>query len=283
MTRCRSAFSHRGQRPLSVALLGGAVVVGSLATGVLFATGAYAESALQAPPTDRSIYDRDPRSLTKKERWKIRLHGLRVAALDPNVWAMRRIDRTDNRRLIPIRPYYLRASEDPTFRLTEILMTLRFDSASSHNIEQAPATHSPVFEIGFGGKFVMGLPGERPAEDSGYAVRLSASPLVQNGLVYHSHANSVLLQEGSPETTIEAGQAYRLRLTVGAREAVLYVNEKPYFRYRSTGEQELQAGLVSLVGDWLPVTVTDLTVRGERLINGVRENFSESGLVSLEQ
>jgi hypothetical protein len=238
-----------------------------------------AEQVLHRMDYPPELYAGDGERLTKKQRWAIRLHGLRTAALHPEVWAMRRIDRTDNRLLIPIRPYYLRASDDSDFRLTEIAVTFRFTPASEHQMKDSPSLNTPVFDIGFGGAFRMGLPGERPPEDSGYVFRTSPSPMLESGFLYRSHYTSKIIEKLS-KYRISAGTSYNAVLKVSDKDAVMSFNNKEVARIV---RNDLAGGLVSLIVGWHPIEIESLHVRGYFQRGERREEFEESGLFLLRR
>ncbi len=237
------------------------------------------DEVLHTPPVDTALYSRAPSELTKKERWKLRYHGLRMAPLDPRHWAFRRIDQTDNRRLVPIRPFYLKESDDGNFRLEQVVIRFRFDPASQHQMLEAPSLHSPLLDLEFNGDFRMGLPGERPPEDSSYVFRLSFSPLYPSGFYYRSHLRSLRLDDAA--YSIVSGQIHELKLEVSEKEARVSIDGK---RQGRIAGENLSRGLFSLNVDWHPITIESLEVRGSKLgKDGARSAVRVSGLVSVEE
>ena len=97
------------------------------------------------PPARESIYSKDPSKLNASERWQVMIHGLRMAPLDPRVWGIRSSERTANRRLVPMRPYILRASATPRFFFEEIDITI---SSTTTTVDSCSAGRSPPHGTG---------------------------------------------------------------------------------------------------------------------------------------
>ncbi len=237
------------------------------------------DRVLHTPAIEKNLYSKSRDALSKAEAWKIRLHGLRMAPLDPHVWAIRRIDQTDNRKLVPIRPYFLRASEQQTFRLKEVLLRFAFESVGAPQMLDAPSLHSPVFDIEFAGEFRMGLPGRRPAEDSAYLYRVSSTPLFESGFFYRSFLKSKRIDSAAYEFT--PGRSYELRIATSSTDAEVFVDNK---KIAAISGENFSSGLLSLIVGWHPIRVEKLEVLGS-LENkvGERSLVSYSGLLGVEE
>lgn len=236
------------------------------------------DQVLHTPAVDLQLYSKKKKDLSKSEASKIELHGLRMAPLDPRVWAIRRIDQTDSRRLVPIRPYVLRSSDNPSFRLKEVVLRLRFNSVSESQMRDAPSLHSPVFDLEFAGDFQMGLPGKRPAEDSAYVFRFSGSPLFESGFFYRSYLRSKRLDSASYGVT--SGKTYELKLLTSESSAEIFLDGKKQAEIHG---EDFSQGLLSLIVGWHPIKVESLSVTGSVLNKeGRREFVSFSGLWGVE-
>lgn len=230
------------------------------------------------PPANLELYHRKFDKLSDSEQWRVRIHGIRYAALHPLVWGGRRSEKTENRRIVPIKTFFLRSSEDESYRLRGLDLRFRFKAESDGGM-LGTDSRDPVIEVGFGGAFQKGAPGDRPLIDQGYVLRLSAFPGIESGLYYRSQSKYALLVPAAAELArLEVGLDYKLALTVDREGASVLLNGRPLLSHRKPG---MDRGLVSLLSSWHPITPRNLKVAGISEINGVREECLESGLIKL--
>ena len=157
-------------------------------------------------------------------------------------------------------------------------MRFRFDPTSSEQATNAPSLFTPLCDIEFAGAFRMGLPGERPPEDSAYVFRISASPLFPSGFRYRSHVTSVATNASNMEFV--TNKTYTLRFVVSDTEARAYVDDQLVSEQKGQG---LNKGLVSIDVDWLPLALELLEVEGIlENESGEAQPYYETGLVALE-
>jgi len=232
-------------------------------------------SVLLAPPADLRIYSRPAEALKPAQRMNIAIHGIRLAALHPAVWGVRRIDRTENRNIVPIRPFYLRASEDPSFELSRIELRLGFRKTRIGHMLKFREQKTAVLDIEFGGRYEKGPPGARDLRDSAYVARISATPLLASGFYYRSHESYVPLRTAAPER-IETDKLYDVVLSLDQGGAVLLLDGREAARIEAAPAR----GLLSLEACWLPADVERLRVQGTVQRHGTRRAFEESGLAA---
>jgi len=239
------------------------------------------------PPSEKSIlftdsnelayYKKSYTELAKRERWRVKIHGLRNVPLHPDVWEIKKLDRTDSRALVPIRPYYLRTSEDKDFRFRSISFRVRFNAVEDHAIIGNPWSYSPILDIGFGASFRLDPSRKKVREDHEYIARISAQPEVPPGFWFRSRLRSVKLKElGEPG--INTARWYEVELQVAHARAELRIDGKKVAEIEG---EALDAGLVSLSNDWHPIQMKDLRVRGVYLREDKEVPFEASGLVDV--
>ena len=211
-------------------------------------------------PADLSIYYEQGTKLSDRDIWQIRIHGIRLTPLDPKVWSPLRIDRTNNRHLIPIRRFFLRESEDPNFKLTSIAAQFRFKPVSAKSMDKSPHALDPVFEIGFGARYSNPELSSSPPEDSGYALRLSGFEPVKSGLFHYSKAHYEALSN-IELPALDTKATYNLLIEFVGDKVQVKLNDK---EVASHDANNIASGLVSLQSSWHPVFIDTLEVKGER-------------------
>ena len=210
-----------------------------------------------------------PRNLlTEKEWWKIRIFGLRMAALDPKIWGILVSDRTDNRQLVPMRPYYLRASEDKSFRIEEISFKFKFQFANPGSLERSAHVKESILEIGFS-EIISNV------SSKGKALRLSAFPAVKTGL--YERSESTYKSVELAKENLLTGTDYKIHLQFKDNRLDVSLNDLPYLRLESSG---LKEGMISLRSGWNPASIHDLQIKGR--VNN-EENFEASGIVEVNK
>ena len=237
------------------------------------------QTVLYTPEAELPLYNKAYSELTKRQRWRRKIHGLRMTALNPKIWTIRNYDRTENRVLIPIRPFFLKASEDESYRLRRISFDFRFSPASKLQMRQNSSQYAPMLDIGIAGAFVLGTHGTRPILDRGYLLRLSAFEELESGLRFRSHRSSVLVHKAA-FPIFNTDQLYSFDLEVSDSSLMLHIDGNQFISY--TGKN-LDTGLISLTNDWHPIYITNLKVEGFLLDeNSEKQIHQVSGLVATE-
>ncbi len=231
------------------------------------------ESILIPAPLNLSIYQTPMDRLSDRDILQIRIHGIRLSPLDPTIWSPLRIDRTNNRHLIPIRRFFLRESENSSFKLKSIAAQFRFKAVSGKSMDKFPHERDPVFEIGFGARYFNPELSNYPPEDSGYALRLSGFEPVKSGLFHYSKAH----YEALPNTELpilNTKDAYNLLIEFIGNKVLVKLNGQDVASYSA---DNIASGLVSLQSSWHPVLISALEIRAK----GNKENKGVvfSGLV----
>lgn len=229
----------------------------ALLLALTFPPQAFSESIF-LPPHNNELYKKDRSLLNDSEYWRIKIFGLRMVPLDPEVWAIRKIDRTDNRRLVPIRPYYLRVSEDPTFALDTIDLTFQLSKVSSQEAIRVPFRRDALLEIEFAGKFAEGRPFSEPLEDEAYGLRLSAFPAMPAGFYFRSRTEYRMLKEFSPNQIVSGRDS---KVAVSLTDRNVQVSLDGQILGELSGAN-LRHGLVSFETGWHPVAITELVIAG---------------------
>jgi len=233
------------------------------------------QSDLIPVPSDLSIYERSYERLSRRNQWQVMIHGLRNAPLDPKVWGVRLVDRSENRQLVPMRPFFLRASEKPGFLVNKIALSFRFESVGRGRMRREPSLHTPMLEIGFGGNYQKGAPGEKAVEDTSYAVRLTPSPLFESGVFYRSFSKYVLVQSFN-ELTLSTGKEHKIEMIFSPGEMTLIFDGIELARL--SGE-DYREGLISLHTDWHPLKISEINIKSSLTQNGKVTELIESGLL----
>lgn len=220
------------------------------------------------------LYDQDFIKLSRQDRTVVQTYGLRLVPLHPMVWGIRINELTNSKSLIPMRTYFLRSSESAGYHLESVVLSMKFAGAKKGQMLSAPFTHTPVMEIGFGGRYLPRVAGGRPKADSQYYLRISAHPKLPSGLFYRSFSRSVQLSDVSGYK-IKPGKSYKVRLVTQDGRVQAWLNEELFASF--TLESFHSSGLVSLVTDWHPVSITELTINGK--LNDLP--LEDSGLVEV--
>lgn len=215
------------------------------------------ESILLPVPGSFDLYERSYRSLAGKSRWKIRMHGLRNAPLHPATWGMRREHRTLSRNLVAMRPFYLRASEDPEFSIQSISTRFNFEAVTEEQINGSPERFTPLLDIGFAGTFAP-LEGDISA-DRTYYVRLSGSTRFPSGLYFRNHDSSTLIEELPP---VSSGSPVNVTLEFKDRSVSVGLNDHTARTFELG--QSTEKGYVYLHTDWHPLSMDKLVVSGTK-------------------
>lgn len=217
------------------------------------------DSSILLPPQNRELYERPFEELSSAQVRKIRVHGLRNAALHPDFWSPLKVDRTINRVITPMRRFYLRHSEDPNFRLHEIWARFAFASVTEEQMEEKPHARDPVLDIGFAEEFVPGAFNRpEPKVDRGYVLRLSAFPQLHSGIYYRSR-ETLRLVAPAQVRTLQSGTEYQLRAFFRDSSVTVMLNDSPLVSYSEAG---LKRGLISLTTGWRPLQMEELSVAG---------------------
>jgi hypothetical protein len=229
-----------------------------------------AESNL-IPPSNLPLYEKPFSSLTEREQWRIRIHGLRDAMLHPSVWGTLKSEQTENRQIVPMKRFFLRSSESPAYRMQTFVLGFNFRKIGPGMIERFPRDNDPLIEIGLGGAFERGEPSGRPLVDRSYVLRISGIPSIPSGLYYRSLSKYVLVSAAA-QPLIEAGKRYQLEVSTTAKRLVVTINGA---RFVDESVKNLDRGLVSVRSGWCPLKVSKLEVAGR----DPKGSQKESGLL----
>lgn len=236
------------------------------------------DSVLIFPEISKDTYQKDFSKLDKKSRWRLKIHGLRYAGLHPAIWGIRNFDKTDNRALVPIRPFYFRASERDDFQLKSISIRFKFDPVSQQSMSAAPHVHEPMLEINFAGKFQNGIKGEMPKLDRSYVLRFNAAPNFESGLFYASHSKRIKLKEADIPR-LETNKWYDLNIYFEKNSLKCILDGKEVIKFSSEPSQILNSGLLSLINSWHPLMIDSLQVKGKLKDEKEDIDINFSGLV----
>lgn len=228
------------------------------------------------PPVNLDLYEREPFSLNQSETWKVLIHGIRMSPLHPAEWGQLRSERTMNRRLIPIRPLYLRASDKNEFHLSKISFRFRFAPVNKKQLRKMPHSSAPILDLGFGGRVELDSTGTVELVDNGYVLRLSGFPETPSGFLYRVRQQSRSLQAFA-SSTISTGEFHTVSLSIKGDTALVMLDSR---KLGSITGGNYRLGLVSLLTDWHPIYMKELSIEGSELDeNGVRQRRTYSGLV----
>lgn len=198
-----------------------------------------------------------------------------MAALNPSVWGTLRREHTHNRNLVPIKRYFLRASEQPGFEARRISARFKFKAADPRYMARMPHQKDPVFEIGFGGQFSETSIAEKPLEDRTTVLRLSAFPRLGSGVFERSRESYVELSPAAVRV-LDVARTYDLKIDLSGTEVVATLDGREIARHSSEG---ISRGLVSLQTSWHPIALEALSIEGELASGTIRESLVLSGLV----
>lgn len=224
------------------------------------------------------MYDQPWESLNAGQKHRLSLFGLRFAALDPRIWGLRPIDITESKILVPIRPFFLRASEDDSFRVREIEIDFQFKKVNPERMERYPRENDPLLEIGFGAQYTTPAAGETAATDEGYAIRLSAFPGIASGFLRRERTRYSSLSECSIGI-LQSGRPYHVLIQFFAHEAVLAVDGERCAALQG----DFRTGLISAETSWSPVIFSRFEIKATRKLANRPEALSLTGLLSVKK
>jgi len=237
-------------------------------------------SILVPPPRDIEKYSKNYASLSKTDRWKIKMHGLRYSALHPEVWGIRRGDITLNKNLVSIKPFYYRPSESPHHTLSTIELEFSYPKVKRKVSSRGPETMSAVFDVGIAGTYVTGIPGSYPRIDKGYVIRFSSLPENLSGIYFKNRRSYYLLSAASKDL-LKTGKIQKVRIAVSEKGVSVTLNGREFANIVQPG---LRQGLVSLISDWHPVKLSHLKITGTvKSSSGEERQIVSSGLVKIPQ
>jgi hypothetical protein len=237
-------------------------------------------SILQPLPPEvvLNLYSKPFGELTDSQKWRIKIHGLRLTPLHPAIWGTLRREQTDNRHLVPIKRYILRDSEQSGYELEEISVSFRFKQESARYMERMPHQKDPVFEIGFGGEFAEDSIADAPKRDRFYALRFSAFPRLESSLFLRDQENFTMLVPMA-QKQLAVGVDYKVSIKCRESKLSADLNGQPAVTWQSPAEHNPCRGLVYLQTSWHPVFVKELTVRGSQVDGAARQSVSHSGIL----
>lgn len=257
---------------IAAALVAASLVAACLVAVVLSTPAAAEPQRLSVflPPENAKLYQADPASLSEAEKWRVRMFGLRLVALDPSVWAVRRSEKTENRRLVALKPYYLRISEEPGFVIESIDVSFKFRKVTPRAEKTQAHSSDSVLDIGFGGEYQAGGPLQQPLKDTSWILRVSAFSPMESGFFFRSGSQQILLKE-TARPLLETAVDYRLGLRFGENGVSVSLNDEPFGDFEKKG---VNRGLVYLMTGWNPIKAERLEVKGRNEKTGEALTFS---------
>ncbi|MCO6430300.1 MAG: hypothetical protein J5J00_05515 [Deltaproteobacteria bacterium] len=234
------------------------------------------EELLLLPPGPLERYNKDVNKLSESERWRIMIHGLRMAPLHPEHWGIRRTERTENRRLVPMRPFVLRQSTDPHFFFEEISFRAKFVNVNERQMLKHPHAKDPVFDIFFGSEYEQSK--GQIVTDRGYLLRLTAFPGFKSGIYYQSLGKLEPIQL-LPQALLSTREEYHVAIYGRSDTVSVHINGS---EAATVKRNSINKGIVALMTGWHPVGLSDLKVLGRILRDdGQMQTVNVSGLITL--
>lgn len=244
-------------------------------------SAARAESSILQPLPPEvvlNLYSMPLDALTDSQKWRIKIHGLRLTPLHPAVWGALNREQTDNRHLVPIKRYLLRDSEESGYEFEEISVSFRFKQESERYMIRMPHQKDPVFEIGFGGEFAEDSIADAPKRDRFYALRFSSFPRLESGLFLRDQESFTKLAPIA-QKQLTVGVDYRVSIKCRGNKLSTDLNGQPAVTWQSPAENHLCRGLLYLQTSWHPVFVKELIIRGSQVNGAARQPVSHSGIL----
>ncbi len=229
-----------------------------------------------SPPQSLQLYSKPYTSLSEVQQWRMRIHGLRYVMLHPKVWGERVIERTENRQIVPMKPFVLRSSESDSYRLRTVNMNLAFRKFMGAIAAKRPHDTDGLLEIGLAGELKPGEPGKLPLVDRGYVVRLSSVPSMPSGLYYRSLSTYELLQKAAV-APLALGKRSKLRLSVDSEGVLVMLDDTKFISFKG---KDIDKGLVSLRSGWYPTIIKNLEIIGEVSEAGNASTLVENGILT---
>lgn len=214
-----------------------------------------------------SYYEKPFESLSKRERWLIGVHGLRGTPLHRRDWGVRQIERTVNRQLVPIRTYYLRASENPDFRLDEVVLKFMLQKHGANGFDDR------ILDISFAAEYIPAVAGRPPLADRAYTLRLSAADSLPSAFFYRSDLAKVDLLDLS-SLKLSPEKEYTAKIKFSDSEIVFLLDDQLIGRH--SGER-LDYGMLALTAGWVPVKIRELNITAHSATDSSSAEYS--GLV----
>lgn len=235
--------------------------------------GASADAEILLDPQNLKIWDK--KKLSDRESWPIKIHGLRMAPLHPSVWGALRSDRTENRRLVPIKPYYLRVSDDRDTAIDRVFLRFSFKRTSGDTAFKNYHAKDSVFDIGFGGSFTPGHSLERPLRDESYVLRLSGFEPAPSGIYFRSHTKFAKIAK--PQLILPSGVEHQVELNFRPERTTVFLNGAIFLEL---DRADLGAGLFYLQTSWNPVKIDELIIEGR---TGEEKHKFRADLMSIKK
>ena len=236
---------------------------------------AAASNTILSSAARAECYDSEFSMLSRNLRMMVLRHGLRGVPLDPAVWGHLRWEKTQNRDFVPIRRFFLRASEDPAFSLSSIEFNFSFHKVNPHYLEKVPHLKESILDIGLGGRVSFNnLTAQE--HSSGYAVRFSAMNDVSSGVCALDGSHYTLL---APLAKVETGRVYHVSINISSDQLRIRLDDLPEQRLNLNG---LAHGLVWAIAGWNGASLTDLKLTARSAgSNSSQEHSLNSGLITM--
>jgi hypothetical protein len=217
-----------------------------------------AGSVLLPPPDEKllSQYEIPFNELHDRSKLRIKIYGLRLVPLHPLIWGTLKRERTNNRTMVPIKRYFLRASESRDFRLRSLETTFSFKNTKRRYMERMPHQKDPLFEMGIGGKFEEQNLLDKPLRDRFVIVRLSAFPSLPSGIFERNLERYSLLTPLMGEPLV-VGRKYKADLQISGDCLEVRLDGELRATYCEPG---LARGLISLQTSWHPIAMDNLRI-----------------------
>ena len=221
---------------------------------------------------DSPVYSKRFSELSPAEQAKVKLHGIRNTMLHPRFWGTLLREKTYNVRITPMKRYFLRSSEDSSYRVKHLRCKFRFAGVDKAKILKSPHEFDPVLEIGFGSEVSQG-------RNNGYGLRISGYPLLPNALLRIEDSRSSVL---ALATTPSQGtyQTYELEVEFSDTALLARLNGQEFMKAELPAPPK---GMVSLISSWHPVYISELEIDGTVVEDGKEVPRKDSGLLFQEQ
>lgn len=237
-----------------------------------FSWGNVQAESILTPFVDSPVYSKKFSDLSSREQAKVKLHGIRSTMLHPKFWGTLQREKTYNVRITPMKRYFLRASESPTYRPNRLHCQFRFAPVDRAKILKSPHEFDPLFEIGFGVDPTSG-------KEKGYGLRVSAYPLLPSALLKIENSRSSVLAAAHPPS-LGAYQTYTLDVEFSNSRLLARLNGADFLDVPLEGPKN---GMISLISSWHPVYISDLEIHGTVIEGGQEISRVDSGLLFQER
>jgi len=220
-------------------------------------TKAEIENSVLAKLPIYDFYNKSYKDLSYEEKKRVDIFGLRVKALNPNIWTVLNVEQTENRHLIPMRNLILIDSEKKDFQLNSFDFDFKFKKVKKRHILSMPHDKYPIIDFFYNFNFKKNSITKTPIKDHAYHIRFSAVPHIKSGLYFRNGMQYLLLKELSSEIT--TGVDYKIQTTFNQKQINIKINNLEVLNFQTKDEFK---GMFGMANDWNPMVITNLNVRG---------------------